>query len=877
MAAEQAYRTHDEYAVTLQNLLATESAEKEMSQGELHRWKKTIDSHRRQLVSLIQDGINRKGENVWKRLQDEVQTFEEDLRKLQSKGADADGEGGSPRRTYDVLRASLNETQRRCESLNSDMMSQQEANGQLVSSLNTCKNNNKELLQQIQQQTAEITRLTQERIADEQKMDLMQRHHRQEEETWKQDGYRRLHVLRDQGDERFSTTATHLTSKLKFVQARGAVLQEETEGLRAQTGEQRSQLLGMKDSMLNSFQGVNVRMLQEMDAKEKQHRATREKLKDRIKDLELKLMEEHEFHGHEVSSWSHRYVGVQAEKEDLQARMDRELSMLTAQKQGLDRSVKAELNLYETELGKLKSTIQDCQKARSDLEKQLDDAKREVFRLQSVYGSIETEVQCKDSVVSDLRKQLRDADDALSAAVAGNEHLRCQMEEQRLRFQDMNEGEAARLRNSYEEKVQKLQEQQQNETQLLEFQIKSLDEVLGEKDQQRERLLKMMEQLQSECGVLERDVAIWKTTFDQGVRNRHDLEREYALCRQEWARQKLTVIETTETNDSKRQTLETELKFLTDSFIDYKRQAASKETELQGRINSFEDVLKTTKAHQAEAQASLTDVLDVIGKTKQDASLQLQISTETCCQLERDLEQKKLEWDEERKRLDVCLENERRDASDSREKYEKWREQHAVALKQVSEESSAKIGALEDEKKRREEQFAKEEGGLQASIQQNLGKVESLKQEAGRLRHTVQDANNKFAQLRHEVEREEREMQFQHNQYYEELKTLAAQVEESKRNEATILKHLEATALRNDLETKRLVKELEETKEIGGTTLGQAEHKLSKFKETYAETLEGTSQKYSQELGKEQQRLDTLSRENEQLKTFLREDMGIVS
>ena len=47
-----------------------------------------------------------------------------------------------------------------------------------------------ELLQQIQNQTAEITRLTQERIADEQKMDVLSRQHRQEEEMWKQDGYR---------------------------------------------------------------------------------------------------------------------------------------------------------------------------------------------------------------------------------------------------------------------------------------------------------------------------------------------------------------------------------------------------------------------------------------------------------------------------------------------------------------------------------------------------------------------------------------------------------------------------------------------------------------------------------------------------------------
>ncbi len=66
------------------------------------------------------------------------------------------------------------------------MCAQQEANAQLVASLNTAKDSNKELLHQIANQTAEITRLTQERIADEQKMDGMQRQHRQEEEMWKQ-------------------------------------------------------------------------------------------------------------------------------------------------------------------------------------------------------------------------------------------------------------------------------------------------------------------------------------------------------------------------------------------------------------------------------------------------------------------------------------------------------------------------------------------------------------------------------------------------------------------------------------------------------------------------------------------------------------------
>lgn len=203
------------------------------------------------------------------------------------------------------------------------------------------------------------------------------------------------------------------------------------------------------------------------------------------------------------------------------------MAMLTSQKEGLQRSLKAEQALYVSESDKLHNTISEGGKAKLELEKQLDEAKKEVFRLQSVHASVETDVQCKEQLVSDLRKQIREADDALAAAVAGNEHLRCQMEEQRLRFEDMNEAELNRTKNTFEDKLTKLNEQQLNERQLLEFQIKSLEDVLGEKNQQHDRLMKMMEQMQAESADLERDCAVWRVKFDEQVRDRHELERDY--------------------------------------------------------------------------------------------------------------------------------------------------------------------------------------------------------------------------------------------------------------------------------------------------------------------------------------------------------------
>jgi len=268
-------------------------------------------------------------------------------------------------------------------------------------------------------------------------------------------------------------------------------------------------------------------------------------------------------------------------------------------------------------------------------------------------------------------------------------------------------------------------------------------------------------------------------------------------------------------------------------------------------------------------KTQLEECAEAILKTKNEAGLQLQIAVETCCQLERDLEQKRHEWEDERRRLDMCLENERRDASESREKYERWREHHALALKQVSEENNAKINALETEKRRKEEAFRDELSQTQLLLQQSSSRADQLKLEASNLRQKVQDANNQFSALRHDVEREDREMNFAQNQYYEELKQLAASVEDAKRNELALTKQYDALQLRSESESKRLERELQETRAIGEKTLTEADGKLDKFKKNYEMTLQETQNRYLEDLSKDRGRIDNLARENDQLRNFL--------
>lgn len=69
-----------------------------------------------------------------------------------------------------------------------------------------------------------IAGLTQKRINDEQKVDILNRQHRQEEEMWQRDGYTRLQVLRDQGEERYNATLAGFQNKLGFVRGHCVML-----------------------------------------------------------------------------------------------------------------------------------------------------------------------------------------------------------------------------------------------------------------------------------------------------------------------------------------------------------------------------------------------------------------------------------------------------------------------------------------------------------------------------------------------------------------------------------------------------------------------------------------------------------------------------
>eukprot|EP00746_Dinoflagellata_sp_MGD_P154766 gnl/MRDRNA2_/MRDRNA2_85020_c0_seq1.p1 gnl/MRDRNA2_/MRDRNA2_85020_c0~~gnl/MRDRNA2_/MRDRNA2_85020_c0_seq1.p1 ORF type:complete len:951 (-),score=256.80 gnl/MRDRNA2_/MRDRNA2_85020_c0_seq1:111-2963(-) len=868
----KAYKPTDELVMQLQKRLASEAGEKEACRLALHKLKRTVDFYRQQFLSIAEQPTGAEGS--LQRLRDVVRAMEAEIKDVATAGETSVADPavpGSPSRNYDVLRQSLHETQKRCESLNGDMVRQAEANEELVSTLNTVKDANKRLLEQIRYQTDEITQLTQQRVIDEEKMENMSRKHRSEEEMWRQDTQRRVNFVRESADEKYNQMYRQLTDQLRRVRTRLELMKQDASKLRH---EQQAQMMDWKllvDAVQSQIQGAERDLVFQLDSYGKRHAQSKAQIDDVIYDLEVKLSSEKEMRQNEVSSWSHKYAVLTAEKEDIQARMTRDVSQLTSQLQAFERTLAVERKSWAEERSKLEQMCDDYCRQRNNCEQTLDHIKRDVIRLESQNAALDTENRTKEQSIMELRKQIRESDDALAAAVSGNEHLREQMEEQRNRFQEMNEADLTNCRNSYEAKLLQQKDSHSADLAMAQQQIRTMDEELQAKERELDKLNTQVATTQQECDALTKDLEIWKSQYEAANKARQTLEKEFTEARQAFAKEKLKLQEQNDTLATQNTALETENKTTNDQLIEFKRMAMARDTEMTSRINALEDMLKDTQSQLSEAKNHLLETTDTLAKTTSDAASQQQRALEIQSHLERDLESKKHESLEERRRLEGLCEVERKAAMESKEQYERWRDAHVASLKQVQDESAGRMQSMEKEKVRIEDKYRTDLAEAHKQLTSQQKRVDALEHDLSRVRYLLSESQANLNWVKSEKEREEREVSVGKQQMAEEVKQITTALEGALRNEVTLTQQLESTTSRYDQDRARMSKEVEDLKSSSAQQVADAEARATRLKQEYESQLSLSESRYTDSISKEKEKYDHLVRENDQLKRFIGE------
>merc|ERR1719359_708077 len=159
-----------------------------------------------------------------------------------------------------------------------------------------------------------------------------------------------------------------LTDQLRRVRTRLELMKQDASKLRH---EQQAQMMDWKllvDAVQQQIQGAERDLVYQLDNYGKRHAQSKAQIDDVIYDLETKLASEKEQRQNEVSSWSHKYAVLTAEKEDVQTRMTRDVSQLTSQLQAFERTLAVERKSWAEERTKLEQMCDDYCRQRNNCE-----------------------------------------------------------------------------------------------------------------------------------------------------------------------------------------------------------------------------------------------------------------------------------------------------------------------------------------------------------------------------------------------------------------------------------------------------------------------------------------------------------------------------
>eukprot|EP00931_Biecheleriopsis_adriatica_P056860 TRINITY_DN33726_c0_g1_i1.p1 TRINITY_DN33726_c0_g1~~TRINITY_DN33726_c0_g1_i1.p1 ORF type:complete len:858 (+),score=249.12 TRINITY_DN33726_c0_g1_i1:61-2634(+) len=815
LPASTAWALADETSSQLQRWLAQEFSDRDSARFALNRLRTTAEFYRQRLLALLvrPAGLGA-GEQaaVISRARDLVREMEAEVSSSSDMASSPIGtaQAASPQSAplkisnYEVLRQSLKETQRQCESLNQEMVQQSEDNEGLVETLGTVKDANKRLLEQIRTQTAEIAQLTQQRVSDEERQEQMVRRHDLDRDSMRQDAHHQAMLIRDAGSERHSQVYRKLRDKTRLFQSCGSEMLADVGRLKRDLEERRQEALevirDVEGQMASWEQEIVARMVQPLAV----HRARKVSLQQSTGNLRSLLLAEREERHQDNLDWARKHGSLQTDKEDLQARIARECQQLSAQLQALEKRQLEERQAWAEEKFRLERVCSDQQQLLTARRAMLEQLQRDVVVAETAASSAASESKGLDQVTSELRRQARESDDALAAAVSSNEHLREQLEEQRIRFQEKNAGDLRECRAVQEHRALEEQKLEEAETSLIARQIEAMEAEAQSCDQELVTLESDLEAADQDVAALAEDVTLWRSTWDEVNSSREALEKDFNDSKRYFHGDMLTHQTMCDRMIANAGELEADMQELSGELLQKRRWMVSREAESATRHSAAEGSLRESQELLASCRDRLRDAMDQRAKVNSEAEAGRVKAIDVLSLLEKNLESQVQALYGDRGRFEALLESERRAHEQAKEDCQRERELVSSAVRHVRDENRQRLEGAERERMKIEEARRAELSQGNEYIAQQQRHAEDLERDVGRVRALMLESESNLSFIRQECLQEEREAARLQRELEEELHELESHLERARREEASLVKQTEVQRFRSDQERRDL-------------------------------------------------------------------------
>jgi len=778
--------------------------------------------------------------------------------------------GGVSPGNHDVLRHSLVETQRRCESLNVEMLRQMEMTEEVVASLNTAKDANRKLTDQIRQQAEEIASFAKRHVVDEQQFDDLRRKQLVEDDLREKDAQRRVATLEESAEARYQNMHRTLCGKLRAVAGKLEQLRRDTARLRDDQHDQRRTAGALVDNMRQSFLDAERTFMKQLDDHARNHSSARASSESTVRDFELRLAAERDLRMNEVSSWSNRHMILSTERDDLHARHTRDVGQLTAQLQNSEQSLQTERQTGNDRRARLHHECEELQLHRSNCETVIEQHRQNLSRLESTSSALDQNHQNSQQTVAELRQQLRESDDSLSLAVNGNEQLRAQMEEQRQRLTDGGDLALAQYQDAAEQRLLHVQE-------VSKVEIARTTELWREsEDQARSRevelgFLRAQEACVSEdVTSVRRELEHSRVQAETATNVKQVVEADLVETRKELADVRSRLQGTVDRLELQKSTLEAEVHSTSDRLRDVHRACGDRDAERGRHTDALEVGIKDRDARLEDKEKKLSEVREGHAEAAKDAashsrrSQELQVALETLGQSSSE-DRRRLE--EECRRLEAAVGSASRLAQDGQSQYEQWRDAHMVSLRQLQDDGHSKHSTTEKERDSCRHELAE----AARELSDARGRLEANEQEVLRVRYLLNESQSNVSFVKKEREREDHEHAETNEKLREEAMQVSGALEAAMRNEVALTQQLEAATGRYQQERMKAQRELEELKNGGEQQISDVERRVERLKAEYEGQMQSLDMRHREELHRERKAIDALAQENGQLRNFLSE------
>jgi len=570
-------------------------------------------------------------------------------------------------------------------------------------------------------------------------------------------------------------------------------------------------------------------------------------------------------------SWGHRHGLLLAEREDVQARTSRDLSQSSSHLQALERTLAAERHAASAERQRLERVLEESNQQHLKGLRDSDQLQRDVVQLETAKGAADSDIRGKEQAVAEYRRQIRESDDALAAAVSGNEHLRDQMEEQRRRFQEKNEADLGDARASFEQKFNDARLVQDSDVTATSRELQEMEAAV-EKDEEALQALRTQSSLVNgeidSCG---RDLHMWRSQNDVAKVSRGACEKEFKEARQAFAGERLKLQAAIARLESRTASTEDEIKRTWDHIEEFRRLSGAQETEQVTRTAAAEALVREGQEQLANLKKYFLEACNAQNIAESDVSCARQRAMEEQAGLHQDLDNKKNSGAEEKQRMAEQLAIDTKAANQAREQLDRENETSVAMLRRLQEESRSKLGAAERERVRIEETCRADTVGASESVIQQQKYVDSLEHDLHRLRYLLTESEANMAWVKQEHDREEREAGLTLRQLQNESQTTAAELEKAMKSDTSLARQLEDISQRKQQEQARLAKEMEAIRSSAAGEQSEAEVRLSRARAHLQLDFRASEERHRSVLDTAQVQEEALERENTQLKGLLAE------